>query len=397
MYPISGLQLGISCAGIKVEGRKDLTLIKVEQGSTMAGVFTQNAFCAAPVHICKQHLSEFDNKDDFYLLINTGNANAGTGQQGFDDAFQCCQAAADATGLSRVQVFPYSTGVIGEDLPVAKIVAGIPAALNDLSEDNWANAAQAIMTTDTVPKGISRQIQLQGRTVTITGISKGSGMIRPDMATMLAYIATDAKISDELLAKLLQNAAEQSFNRISVDGDTSTNDSCMLIATGKSAEIDALSADEQQQFVTALNEVFEQLAKAIVIDGEGATKLITIQINQGKGQQECLDVAYTIAHSPLVKTAFFASDPNWGRILAAVGRSGISDLDLEKIEIFLDDVCIVSQGGKDIHYREQDGQRIMDQEQITIRIDLARGNESAQVWTCDFSYDYVKINAEYRT
>jgi len=397
MHIVSGVQLGIYEAGIKVPGRKDLLVIKAEAGSTMAGVFTRNAFCAAPVHICKQHLSELNSVDDFYLLVNTGNANAGTGEQGFIDAKKCCDSLGQITGQKNHQVFPFSTGVIGENLPVDKILAGLPHAVQDLCEDNWDNAAQAILTTDTVPKGASVQLQLQGQVVTITGMSKGSGMIRPDMATMLAYIATDAKIPTDILKQLLSEAADRSFNRITVDGDTSTNDSCMLIATGKTVDISVLAESELKQFKQALFDVFEDLAKAIVIDGEGATKLITVQVKNGLTEQECMDVAYTIAHSPLVKTAFFASDPNWGRILAAVGRSGINDLALEQIEIYLDELCIVSQGGKDSDYTEEAGQKIMDQDQITIQIDLARGQEKTQVWTCDFSYDYVKINAEYRT
>jgi len=397
MQAIAGIQLGIHAAGIKIPGRKDLVVLKAEAGSTMAGVFTRNAFCAAPVHICKKHLNDFSNQEDFYLLVNTGNANAGTGEQGFADAHKCCDSLAKITGQKSSQIFPFSTGVIGEDLPVDKILAGLPMAVEDLSEDHWSNAAQAILTTDTVPKGASAQVQLQGQTVSITGISKGSGMIRPDMATMLAYICTDAKISTEFLQQLLLESANRSFNRITVDGDTSTNDSCMLIATGKTVDIDTLDAHERAQFRAALYTVFEDLAKAIVVDGEGATKLINIQVKNGLSEQECLDVAYTIAHSPLVKTAFFASDPNWGRILAAVGRSGIENLNLDSIEIHLDDVCIVSNGGKDRNYQEAAGQKVMDQDEITILIDLARGESSGKVWTCDFSYDYVKINAEYRT
>lgn len=397
MHPVSGIQLGIDCSGIKVPGRKDLLLIKANKGSTMAGVFTQNAFCAAPVHICRQHLAEFDNQEDFYCLVNTGNANAGTGQLGFENAITCCETVASETGRDKCQIFPFSTGVIGEDLPVEKIVSGIPKALADLSGENWNNAAEAILTTDTVPKGASVQLELAGTTVTITGISKGSGMIRPDMATMLAYVTTDVAISSEQLQALLLEASERSFNRITVDGDTSTNDSCMLIATGTSCSYVDFTPAEKEQFQNALFKVFEDLAKAIVLDGEGATKLINIEVEQGKTEEECLQVAYTIAHSPLVKTAFFASDPNWGRILAAIGRSGIKDFSIDDISIFLDDVCIVRNGGKADSYQELDGQAVMDRDEITIHVQLARGEQSTQVWTCDFSYDYVKINAEYRT
>ncbi|MFK5893879.1 MAG: bifunctional glutamate N-acetyltransferase/amino-acid acetyltransferase ArgJ [Pseudomonadota bacterium] len=397
MYPVKGIQLGISKAGIKYPDRKDLLLIKADVGTTIAGVFTQNSFCAAPVHICKDRLHSLDPKQDIYLLVNTGNANAGTGEQGMLDAFSCTQAIAEKVDCKVEQVFPFSTGVIGENLPVDKVISGLDAAINDLKNDNWVSAAEAILTTDTVPKMASKQLQLQGQTVSISGISKGSGMIRPDMATMLAYITTDLAIERNQLQHLVKQMADKSFNRITVDGDTSTNDSCMLLATGQTANFSKLSNPETESFIEALTDVFEDLAKAIVLDGEGATKLITIDVQQGENEQECLDVAYTVAHSPLVKTAFFASDPNWGRILAAVGRSGLDDFDINAIEIFLGDVCIVRNGGRAATYLEQDGQQVMDQDHITIRIALARGDVSSSIWTCDFSYDYVKINAEYRT
>ena len=397
MYSVKGIQLGVTQAGIKYPDRNDLLLIKADAGTTIAGVFTQNAFCAAPVELCKKRLSSLDPRQDIYLLVNTGNANAGTGEQGMLDALDCTQAVEEHTGCPTEQVFPFSTGVIGENLPVDKIVSGLAATIDNLNKDNWQSAAQAILTTDTVPKTATIQLQLQDQTVTISGISKGSGMIRPDMATMLAFITTDLAIEEKQLQSLVKQMADKSFNRITVDGDTSTNDSCMLLATGQSARFSDLSSTETETFIEALTEVFETLAKAIVLDGEGATKLITVDVQQGKNEQECLDVAYTIAHSPLVKTAFFASDPNWGRILAAVGRSGLNDFDISAIQIFLDDVCIVSDGGKAATYSESAGQKIMDQDHITIRVVLARGNAYSSIWTCDFSYDYVKINAEYRT
>ena len=397
MFSVKGIQLGVTQAGIKYPDRDDLLLIKADAGTTIAGVFTQNAFCAAPVELCKKRLSCIDPKQDIYLLVNTGNANAGTGDQGMLDALICTQTVAEQTGCDNSQVFPFSTGVIGENFPVDKIVSGLVATIADLKKDNWQSAAQAILTTDTVPKTATRQLQLQGQIVTISGISKGSGMIRPDMATMLAFITTDLAIDNKQLQSLVKQMADKSFNRITVDGDTSTNDSCMLLATGQTARFSDLSATETEIFIEALAEVFEMLAKAIVLDGEGATKLITVDVQQGKTEQECLDVAYTIAHSPLVKTAFFACDPNWGRILAAVGRSGLNDFDINAIQIFLGDVCIVHNGAKASTYSELAGQKVMDQDHITIRVVLSRGEASSSVWTCDFSYDYVKINAEYRT
>jgi len=396
MHPVSGFKLGTACAGIKLADRKDVVIISFPASANVAGVFTQNAFCAAPVHIAKKHLQEAQVQ---YFVINTGNANAGTGEQGMADALMTCEQLGKMTGTGQNSVLPFSTGVIGETLPVNKIIKALPDALNDLSEQGWQNAAQGILTTDTCTKGASVQVTIAGELVTVTGISKGSGMIRPDMATMLAYVATDAAIESKLLQKMLKYGADHSFNRITVDGDTSTNDSCMLVATGESKA--PLIADEDhsdyQILLNAVTEVLEQLAKAIVLDGEGATKLINIKVKTGKTEQECQDVAYTIAHSPLVKTAFFASDPNWGRILAAVGRSGINDLDINALEIYLDDVCLVRQGGRADDYTEARGQAVMDQGEITVTVDLQRGRAETQIWTCDLSYDYVKINAEYRT
>lgn len=394
MHPVPGFRLGTTEAGIRYQGRRDLVVMELCEGARLAAVFTRNAFCAAPVTLCREHLSQSVPR---YLMTNTGNANAGTGRAGYQAAVDSCAAMADVAGCQAQEVLSFSTGVIGEPLPVERIVAGLPGAFARLSEDGWEDAAWGIMTTDTVPKGASVQLQLKGKTVTVTGIAKGSGMIRPDMATMLAYIATDAELAPGLLQSCLQHAVDASFNRITVDGDTSTNDSCVLVATGRSGV--ALEADdpEYQQFALAIRQVFEQLAQAIVRDGEGATKLITIDVLNAVDEAEANLVAYTVAHSPLVKTAFFASDPNWGRILAAVGRAGLADLDLEALTIHLGEVCIVSQGGRDAGYQESLGKAVMDRDEINIRIDLRRGTAATRVWTCDFSYDYVKINAEYRS
>ena len=395
LLPVAGLRLGTTCAGIKKPDHRDLVIMELAEGGQAAAVFTQNAFCAAPVIIAKKHLSQTTPS---FLLVNTGNANAGTGEQGLADALACCDKLAQTAGVSLDSVLPFSTGVIGESLQVEKISAGIPDALATLSEDGWVDAAHGILTTDTVPKGASRQIDIDGQKITITGISKGSGMIRPDMATMLAYVATDAQIDAESLQACLNQAVNISFNRITVDGDTSTNDACLLMATGKSGVVISQSnALAYEAFSHAVGEVCEELALAVVRDGEGATKLITVSVEEGSSEAECLQVAYTVAHSPLVKTAFFASDPNWGRILAAVGRAGLADLELQNIRIFIGDVCIVSNGGRDSGYREELGQAVMDGDEITVRILLGRGNASAHVWTCDLSYDYVRINAEYRT
>jgi len=395
LHPVPGFRLGTTCAGIKKVERRDLVVMELAEGSTVAAVFTQNAFCAAPVIVARKHLIQTSPR---YLLTNTGNANAGTGEQGIADAEACCDALARSADCAREEVLPFSTGVIGEALSLDKICKGIPDAYAVLSEDGWMDAAHGIMTTDTVPKGASRQININDQQVTITGIAKGSGMIRPDMATMLAYIATDAKVDSDDLQSSLQNAAEQSFNRITVDGDTSTNDACLLVATGQSgASVSKSRSQDYDVFCGAVREVCEQLALAIVRDGEGATKLITVQVEEGRDEAECLQVAYTVAHSPLVKTAFFASDPNWGRILAAIGRSGVQDLDVKQIRIFLNEVCIVSGGGRDSQYREELGQAVMNASEIIVKILLGRGNSSERVWTCDLSYDYVRINAEYRT
>ncbi len=396
MHPVSGFKLGTACAGIKLADHKDIVIMSFPASANVAGVFTQNAFCAAPVHIAKAHLCEGQSQ---YFVINTGNANAGTGEQGMIDALKTCEQLAKITGTGQKSILPFSTGVIGETLAVNKIVKAMPDALNNLSEHGWQDAAQGILTTDTCTKGASTQVTIGGELVSITGIAKGSGMIRPDMATMLGFVATDAAIDAKLLQKMLHYGVDHSFNRITVDGDTSTNDSCMLVATGESKAA-LIAHEEQPDYQTLLNavtDVLEQLAKAIVLDGEGATKLINIKVKTGKTEQECQDVAYTIAHSPLVKTAFFASDPNWGRILAAVGRSGINDLDINMLEIYLDDVCLVRQGGRADDYTEARGQAVMDQDEICVTVDLQRGCAETQIWTCDLSYDYVKINAEYRT
>ncbi len=393
MLPVAGFRIGVACAGIKTPGRRDVVVMELAQGAHCAAVFTRNAFCAAPVVLAREHLASTTPR---YLLVNTGNANAGTGERGMVDARACCDALADVAACAPVDVLPFSTGVIGEPLPVAKIVAALPEAVANLSEDAWEAAAHGIMTTDTVPKGASRRIMIDGKPVTITGIAKGAGMIRPDMATMLAFVATDAQVATAQLQSCLDAAVNRSFNRITVDGDTSTNDSCILVATGASgvAIEDGKAAGE---FTEAVAQICEQLAQAIVRDGEGATKFITVDVSGGRDTQECLQVAYTIAHSPLVKTAFFASDPNWGRILAAVGRAGVQHLDLDTVTIHLGEVCIVRNGGRADDYEEARGAAVMEQEEIPIRVDLHRGSARERVWTCDFSYDYVRINAEYRT
>jgi len=394
-FPVAGVKLGIASAGIKKPGRKDVVVFELAPGSRVAGIFTRNQFCAAPVTLSRQHLARTAPR---YLLVNTGNANAGTGERGMKDAIACCQALAHNAGVSADEVLPFSTGVIGEPLPVDKIVGALPEALANTAENRWAEAASGIMTTDTRPKGAFCQVDLGGHTVTISGISKGAGMIRPNMATMLGFIATDARIAPDVLQTLASELGEKSFNRITIDGDTSTNDACMLMASGQYSgpEITA-DSPELATLREALQQVYLDLAHAIVRDGEGATKFVTIDVSGAASQQEALDVAYTVAHSPLVKTALFASDPNWGRILAAVGRAGVPDLDLNALEIYLGDVCLVRQGGRADDYSEERGQAVMDQEEITISIDLKRGDIRETVWTCDFSHDYVTINAEYRT
>jgi len=398
LHPVPGVRIGIAMAGVRKANRKDLVAFVLDAGTQVAGVFTQNRFCAAPVQVCREHLA--DGKDGIRaLVINTGNANAGTGADGLARARRTCAAAAGLLGLDARQVLPFSTGVIMEPLPVERIEAGLPAALGALAAANWAQAAEGIMTTDTLPKAASMQVRIGGKTVTITGISKGAGMIRPNMATMLGFLATDAVIAAPLLQTLARQAADASFNRITIDGDTSTNDSFVVMATQQAghARIDSLDSEDGRALAAAVTQVAQRLAQAIVRDGEGATKFITVQVDGGRDEAECKLAAYAIAHSPLVKTAFFASDPNLGRILAAVGYAGIADLDQSRISMFLDDVAVVTDGGRRADYREEGGARVMKQSEITVRIDLKRGPASATVWTCDLSYDYVKINADYRS
>ncbi len=397
LYPIAGVRLGVTEAGVRKAGRKDLTVMLIEPGASVAGVFTQNRFCAAPVQICREHLER--GAGVRAMLINTGNANAGTGEDGRQRAIQSCVALAGKLKLAPAQILPFSTGVIMESLPVERIEAGLDAAIVDAREDNWLRAAEAIMTTDTVAKAFATQLTIAGARVSITGISKGAGMIRPNMATMLGFIATDACISQAALQRLVTEIAEASFNRVTVDGDTSTNDSFMLIASNKAshAVIDSLDSENAQALKAALIEVARKLAQAIVRDGEGATKFISIQVEGGRTQAECRQVAYAIAHSPLVKTAFFASDPNLGRILAAVGYAGIADLDQSGIDLYLDQVHVAQRGGRHPAYREEDAQRVMRQSEITVRVLLGRGAASDTVWTCDLSHEYVTINADYRS
>ncbi|MGD8802452.1 MAG: bifunctional glutamate N-acetyltransferase/amino-acid acetyltransferase ArgJ [Gammaproteobacteria bacterium] len=395
VFPVKGVQLATTVAGIKKGVNPDVVLITFNPGTVCAGVFTRNAFCAAPVTIAKNHLAQADTRA---LLINSGNANAGTGNQGVIDARQSCKLLAGELGFETSQVLPFSTGVIGQDLPMDKLGSAIRQLPHELAEDAWLQAAVGIMTTDTVAKACSRRLEIDGKEVTITGIAKGSGMIHPDMATMLAFVATDATVEREWLQYCLKAAVDISFNSITVDGDTSTNDASILAATGASG-CHALAGHctDSAEFQVALNEVFTQLAQAIIRDGEGATKFVTILVESAATVDEARKVAYTIAHSPLVKTALFASDPNWGRILAAVGRAGVEDLNINEVHIYLGDVCIVRNGGRDHDYAEAMGQKVMQQNEITIRVALNRGSELATVWTTDLSYDYVKINAEYRT
>ena len=397
LRPIAGVRIGIAEAGVRKANRKDLTVFLLDPGASVAGVFTRNRFCAAPVQVCRQHLAA--GHAVRALVINTGNANAGTGAPGMAHANQTCAALASLLHCTAEQILPFSTGVIMEPLPVDRIVAGLPAALSDAQVAHWAKAAEGIMTTDTVPKAASVQVQLGDRTVSITGISKGAGMIRPNMATMLGFVATDACIDPALLPELARQLADGSFNRITIDGDTSTNDSFILIATHQAGHspITSLDSADGKMLVNGLMQVARQLAHAIVRDGEGATKFITVQVEGGRTVEECLQVAYAIAHSPLVKTAFFASDPNLGRILAAVGYAGIDDLDQGLIELHLDDVHVVSKGGRRAEYREEDGQRVMKGSEITVRVGLGRGAASDTVWTCDLSHEYVTINADYRS
>lgn len=400
LHPVAGVRLGVAEAGIRKLNRRDLTLIELAPGSRVAGVFTQNRFCAAPVQVCRKHLPQGAVRA---LVINTGVANAGTGQPGLDNADATCAAVAELMGLEASQVLPFSTGVILEPLPVDRLVAGLPAAKANLRADGWFDAAHAIMTTDTVAKAVSRQVQIGGRIVTLTGISKGAGMIKPNMATMLGFLACDAAVAQPLLDALAKEAADLSFNSITVDGDTSTNDSFIVMATGQAgnAEIADPLGEDYRVLREAILDVSIRLAQAIVRDGEGATKFMTIAVQGGRDRDECRKVGYAIGHSPLVKTAFFASDPNLGRILAAIGYAGIDDLDANLLRVWLgsaqEEVLVAELGGRAASYREEAGARVMKEAEITIRVDLGRGDAQATVWTCDFSYDYVKINADYRS
>ncbi|MBX9818943.1 MAG: bifunctional glutamate N-acetyltransferase/amino-acid acetyltransferase ArgJ [Burkholderiaceae bacterium] len=397
LSPIPGVRIGVTEAGVRKQGRKDLTVVLLDEGASVSGVFTSNRFCAAPVQLCREHLASGQSMRA--LLINTGNANAGTGADGLARAQRSCVALAAKLGIGAQQVLPFSTGVIMEPLPIDRIEAGLDAAIADARLDHWLKAAEGIMTTDTQPKAYSAQVTLGGRHVSISGISKGAGMIRPNMATMLGFIATDACVSQAVMHQLSLELAEGSFNRVTVDGDTSTNDSLVVIASNKAgnAEITSLQSADGLVLKAAMLGVARQLAQAIVRDGEGATKFITVQVEGGRTAEECRKVAYAIAHSPLVKTAFYASDPNLGRILAAVGYAGIDDLDQTGIELHLDDVHVATRGGRNPSYREEDGQRVMKQSEITVRVGLGRGTATETVWTCDFSHDYVTINADYRS
>jgi glutamate N-acetyltransferase / amino-acid N-acetyltransferase len=399
LNPVEGLRLGFAEAGIKKPGRKDVLVFELAEGTSVAGVFTKNRFCAAPVQICREHLnvSQKENLQIRALLVNTGNANAGTGEPGYQNAIKTCDELAKLLGIRREQVLPFSTGVILEPLPVDKVIAGMPQAISGLKADNWLNAAESIMTTDTQPKACSTKIEVNSQQITLTGISKGAGMIHPNMATMLGYVATDAKIAQDLLQKLTTEVADVSFNAITIDGDTSTNDSFMVMATGASGLEIPSSGVAYKAFKKALTEISQKLAQMIVRDGEGATKFITIQIDGGRNKEECKQVAEAIAHSPLVKTAFFASDPNLGRILAAIGYAGIADLDVNGVQLWLDDVWVAKNGGRHPDYKEEDGQRVMKKSEIQVKADLGRGKASQTIWTCDLSHEYVSINADYRS
>ncbi|AZP12927.1 bifunctional glutamate N-acetyltransferase/amino-acid acetyltransferase ArgJ [Undibacterium parvum] len=400
LKPIAGIRLGFAQAGIKKPNRKDVLVMALAPTATVAGVFTTNRFCAAPVQVCKAHLDALHMSDAPIraLVVNTGNANAGTGDAGLAAANATCSALAELLECEPAQILPFSTGVILEPLPVDKLIAGLPAALECLSENNWYAAAEAIMTTDTQPKAASSYVVINGIPVTMTGISKGAGMIKPNMATMLGYLAMDAKVSQSVLEHMVKQAADQSFNCITIDGDTSTNDSFMLIATGASElEITEIDSPEYLALATAVNALSQKLAHMIIRDGEGATKFISIAVEEGRDLEECRKIAYSIAHSPLVKTAFFASDPNLGRILAAIGYAGVNDLDVSKLDMYLDEVLVAKSGGRNPDYREEDGQRVMQQSEITIRVKLGRGEAKTTVWTCDLSHDYVSINADYRS
>jgi len=396
MHVVQGVKIGSTEAYVRYPNRRDLVIFEFAEGSKVAGVFTQSAFAAAPVQLSKKHLAENTPR---YLIINTGNANAATGTVGYKNAEATCAKLAELAGVQTNQILPFSTGVIGEQLPIERLVQGIQPALNELNADRWAEAASGIMTTDTTPKGASEQFELDGVTYTMTGISKGAGMIRPNMATMLSFVATDAPISQELVQRLLQTTVEHSFNRITIDGDTSTNDSCIFVATGLAggAEIQRQEDARYQHVLAVLARIMDRLAQLIVRDGEGATKFITVQVEGGANTQECCDVAYSVAESPLIKTALFASDPNWGRIVMAIGKAGVPNLDSSKVQVWLGDVQICLDGGANPDYTEEAGAAVMVEKEITIRIDLGRGTAKDTVYTCDFSYDYVKINADYRS
>ncbi|MES2900981.1 MAG: bifunctional glutamate N-acetyltransferase/amino-acid acetyltransferase ArgJ [Pseudomonadota bacterium] len=400
LMPVNGIEIGYAQAGIKKPNRKDVLVMKLAEGATVAGVFTKNRFCAAPVQVSQANLAAVaaGGAPIRALVVNTGNANAGTGETGLANARATCAALAGLLGCAPEQILPFSTGVILEPLPVEKIVAGLPAAIENLKLDNWFNAAEAIMTTDTQPKAASRTVDICGHAVTMTGISKGAGMIKPNMATMLGYLAIDAKVAQPVLDELVRHAADHSFNCITIDGDTSTNDSFMLIATGTgSLAIANTDSTEYGELKAAVTDIARNLAQQIIRDGEGATKFITVSVDEGANVEECRKIAYSIAHSPLVKTAFFASDPNLGRILAAIGYAGVDDLDVTKLDMYLDDVWVAKNGGRNPDYQEADGQRVMKQSEITVRVKLARGSATATVWTCDLSHEYVTINADYRS
>ncbi len=400
LLPVAGIELGHAEAGVRKANRKDMLIMKLAPTATVAGVFTQNHFCAAPVQVSKAHLAAANISEEPIraLLINTGNANAGTGEAGLAAANATCDALAELLGCHATQILPFSTGVILEPLPVERITAGLPRAIANLQADNWFNAAESIMTTDTQPKAASRSLIIDGKTVIMSGISKGAGMIKPNMATMLSFLAIDAKVAQPVLEHMVRQAADRSFNCITIDGDTSTNDSFMLIATGAGEfEVNSVDSPEYAALVAAVTDISQHLAQMIIRDGEGATKFITVTVKQGSNVAECRKIAYSIAHSPLVKTAFFASDPNLGRFLAAIGNAGVDDLNVSKLDLYLDDVLVVKNGGRSPEYQEADGQRVMKQSEITVHVQLARGDAAATIWTCDLSHDYVSINADYRS
>jgi glutamate N-acetyltransferase/amino-acid N-acetyltransferase len=400
LKPIAGIELGFAEAGIKKPNRKDVLVMSLAPTATVSGVFTTNRFCAAPVQVCKAHLEGLQMAAGPMraLVVNTGNANAGTGDAGLADANATCAALAELLDCEPAQILPFSTGVILEPLPVGKLVAGLPKAVANLKADNWYAAAETIMTTDTQPKAASSTVVINGETITMTGISKGAGMIKPNMATMLGFVAMDAKVSQRVLDHMVKQAADKSFNCITIDGDTSTNDSFMLIATGTSSlEVNDVDTAEYYELAEAVTALSQKLAHMIIRDGEGATKFISVVVEEGRDLEECRKIAYSIAHSPLVKTAFFASDPNLGRILCAIGYAGITDLDVSKLDMYLDDVLVAKNGGRNPEYREEDGQRVMQQSEITIRVKLARGDACTTIWTCDLSHEYVSINADYRS